>query len=317
MIVAQRGVIRASWPAGASKGEIQPMSNILRVTGFFIASVSGLCSVGACSSDSGGPGSSGSGIKAPCITKPSQVMLMGDSYIAGFNSPPLQPALAALIPDAAQYRNYAIAGMSMASGGIPLNAPTGVQFIPQQYDPEALQADPDVKLVILNGGGNDIMLPPPGSPDCKNMANSTTDPACLKIVQDALDAATRIVTEMSDKGVHDVIYFFYPHLPSVAGGLGGTEANVMLDYVYPKAKALCDSAESVSNGKLRCHFIDLRQPYEVTGAGSISGPKPWTNISDDGVHPTAAGQAITAQQIANVMQANCLGQPASSGCCAQ
>lgn len=290
------------------------MSNILRRLGFF-AAISGLCSVAACSSGNSGSGSSA--VTPPCISKSSQVMLMGDSYITGFNgSPPLQPALAALIPDAAQYRNYAVAGMSMASGGIPLNPPPGVQFIPQQFDPEALQADPDIKLVIMDGGGNDIMLPPAGSPDCKNMADSTTDPGCLKIVQDALDAATKIVTEMSDKGVRDVVYFFYPHLPSVPGGLGGTEANVMLDFVYPQAKALCDSAESKSNGKLRCHFIDLRQPYDVTGPGSITGPKPWTNIYTDGVHPTAAGQVISAQQIFDTMKGSCLGQPASSGCCA-
>lgn len=288
------------------------MSSILRSGGVFIL-CGVLCGITACSSDGGGTSAQAASGKPPCITKPAQVVIMGDSYIAGFNSPPLQPALAALDPNAAGFRNYAVAGMSMASGGIPVGPPPGIKFIPQQFDPEALTADPDIKLVIMNGGGNDIMLPPAGTPDCKNMTTSTTDPGCLKVVQDALDEATRIVTEMAAKGVRDVIYFFYPHLPSVQGGLGGTEANVLMDFVYPKAKALCDSAETKSNGQLRCHFIDLRQPYESTG--SVSGPGPWTNISVDGVHPTAAGQAISAKQIYDTMKAGCLGQSASSGCC--
>jgi hypothetical protein len=111
-----------------------------------------------------------------------------------------------------------------------------------------------------------------------------------------------------------MIYFFYPHLPAVSGGLGGTTSNQLLDYAYTKAGPLCDSAESTTNGQIRCHFIDTRQPFESTG--TVSGAGPWTNIGSDGVHPSAAGQAIIAAQIKKVMDANCLGKDASSGCCA-
>ncbi len=265
----------------------------------------------ACSGDGGDKKIQES--KPWCISKPSQVVMVGDSYIHGFGSPPLRPALAALIPDAANYRDYSVAGMSMAAGGIPVSPPPGIQFVPQQFDPEALQADPDIKLVIMNGGGNDFMLPPAGSPDCKNMADSPTNAACVKIMTDAMDAATKLVTRMYEVGVRDVIYFFYPHLPSVKNGLGGTESNVMMDFAYPKVQALCESALSRSNGQLRCHFIDLRGPFEATG--SAAGPGPWTNFVADGVHPTDAGQAISAQQIKNVMDESCLGKPESSGCC--
>jgi hypothetical protein len=60
--------------------------------------------------------------------------------------------------------------------------------------------------------------------------------------------------------------------------------------------------------------VHERKPFADTG--SIDGPGPWTNISDDGVHPTDAGQAVQATQIVNTMKSACLGQPGSSNCCA-
>jgi lysophospholipase L1-like esterase len=249
--------------------------------------------------------------RPPCISMPSaQVVMIGDSYVTGFGSPPLQPALANLVPDATNYPNYAGAGCSMASGGIC----TGLYGnVPDQFD-AASGEHADIKLVIMNGGGNDVLLPAAGSPDCKNEKGSSMDPGCTSIVKLSLDTATALVMHMADKGVKDVIFFFYPHIPSVDGGLGGTTANEILDYAYPTAADSCNKASAMTDGKINCHFIDMRKPFADTG--SIDGAGPWTNISDDGVHPTDAGQAVQATQIVNVMKSACLGQPASSNCCA-
>jgi lysophospholipase L1-like esterase len=237
-------------------------------------------------------------------------VIIGDSYITGFGSPPLQPELANLVPDANSYPNYAGAGCSMASGGIC----TGLYGnVPAQFDAAAGE-HADIKLVIMNGGGNDVLLPEAGAPDCKNETGSSKDPGCTAIVKLSLDTATSLVMHMADKGVRDVVFFFYPHIPSVDGGLGGTNANEILDYAYPTAADSCNQANAMTGGKINCHFIDMRKPFADTGA--IDGAGPWTNISDDGVHPTDAGQKIQAAQIVDTMKRACVGQPASSDCCA-
>jgi lysophospholipase L1-like esterase len=267
-------------------------------------SASGGASSGGAPS-SGGAGGGGAG-KPPCITKPSEIVLIGDSYITGFSgSPALQPAITTIIPTAAMWRNYAIAGMSMAQGGIPLGNPAGVMYIPDQW-PEAIAADKDIKLVIMDGGGNDALLPPAGSPaaNCKNEANAGTDANCQMLVSTTLTTADKLVQNIASAGVTDIIYFFYPHLPGT-GILSGTNPNAIDDYSAPLVQKDCESANMKTSGKLNCYFIDLRTPFGSDYAANISG---------DGVHPTAAGQTIIATQITNMMKDKCLGQ--SSGCCA-
>jgi hypothetical protein len=127
---------------------------------------------------------------------------------------------------------------------------------------------------------------------------------CRDIVDQALQASDALMQTAADAGVHDTIYFFYPHIPANNGGY--TE---ILDYAEPLVKARCDGGEAATGGRLRCHFVDLIQPFIAAG-----GDRNPANFAGDGIHPSAAGQNIIAQQIANVMQNDCLGQ--SSGCCA-
>src|ERR1700742_634042 len=143
----------------------------------------------------GGAGGGGPSGKNPCVTKQSQIVLIGDSYITGFaGTPALQPALAQMDPDAMMWRNYAIAGISMAQGGIPLGAPAGVSYVPDEFT-EAVGVDKDIKVVVMDGGGNDALLPPGGSPaaNCKNEVNAGTDAACQMLVQTTLTAAEKLV----------------------------------------------------------------------------------------------------------------------------
>jgi hypothetical protein len=49
----------------------------------------------------------GTTAEAPCITSPAaQGAFIGDSYVTGFASPALQPALGALDSQALQFQNY-------------------------------------------------------------------------------------------------------------------------------------------------------------------------------------------------------------------
>jgi lysophospholipase L1-like esterase len=210
-------------------------------------------------------------------------VIIGDSYVTGTGAA-LQPALAALVPAAADYRNYAVGGTSMGNGQIP-----------SQFD-QALQANPDIKLVIMDGGGNDVLVL---NRNCLN-AGSSTDATCQQVVQTAIDVAAQLYQKMSDSGVKDAIYFNYPNLPTTSL-LGGPTSNEILNYSYPLTQASCESSFATTG--LRCHFIDLRPVFE--GHADY--------IGFDGVHPTAAGQAAIAGAIQQKMQSACLGQ--TSGCC--
>jgi lysophospholipase L1-like esterase len=237
----------------------------------------------------------------PCVTASTQGAYIGDSYITGALSPALQPTLDPILQaNGAQsgYINKAVPGYAMGSGGIGL--------IPPEFD-QALLASTDIRLVILDGGGNDILLPAVGSPDCKDMVGSSMNAGCQAIVATAFAAAKTLMMHMAASGVRDVIYFFYPHIPP-STGLSGSNPNEMLDYAYPLASSLCAAAFSDTNGQLTCHFIDLRQPFASMGG--------YSNIGPDDVHPTQSGQTIIATQIWDTMKSACLGQPPSSGCCA-
>jgi lysophospholipase L1-like esterase len=233
----------------------------------------------------------------PCVTKGTQGAFIGDSYITGALSPALQSTLDPMLMmngAVGGYINDAVAGTSMGSGGIAL--------IPPQFD-TALATSKDIRLVIVDGGGNDILLPAMGN--CKNEMGSSKDPVCQMIVETGRAAAKTLMLHMADSGVKDAIYFFYPHIPP-GSVLGGTNPNEMLDYAAPLVKMDCDATLATTGGRMACHFIDLRGPY---------GDAPYSNIGGDGVHPTQSGQTISATQIWNVMKASCLGQPGSSGCC--
>jgi lysophospholipase L1-like esterase len=234
--------------------------------------------------------------KPPCLTTPgTDVLIMGDSYVTGALSPALQPALGALYPAANQFRNVAVAGTSMATGGI-------LGLIPSQFSGMP-------KLVIMDGGGNDILICDAIKfPGCGTMCNTTGSSKlqiCKDIVTQGTAAAKVLFDKMSAAGVKDVIYFFYPHPPVNNGGMKEID-----DYSEPIARAQCDAYGATSNGKTNCWWVSTVKPFADAG-GDINP----ANFAADGIHPSQAGQNIIAKEINNAMKAHCLGQPSSSGCC--
>jgi hypothetical protein len=121
-----------------------------------------------------GNGGQGAGGGSPtggaCITDPaSQAAILGDSYVTGFLTPALQPALQAVDPTIGQYKNYAGAGCSMATGG----ACTGVYGNVPAQATAAHSAQPNLKFAIMDGGGNDILICDAGQfPNCGTLCSS-------------------------------------------------------------------------------------------------------------------------------------------------
>jgi hypothetical protein len=245
---------------------------------------------------SGSGGSAGNPSQPPCESKASQTVIIGDSYI-NWASHTLPADLAREAGET--WRLYAVGGSSMATGGI-------AGFIPDQFE-QALAADPNILFVVMDGGGNDILIPAAtwvGGADCKNNANSPTIPVCQQIVQAAIDRAIKLMDRAASVGVRQVVYFFYPHVPN--GTLvGGQNPNAILDYALPIVRSTCEEARARTGGKLSCYFVDMIPVF--------NGHPEYFAPAD--IHPNATGSAAMAKAIWGAMKSGCVAQKASSGCC--
>jgi hypothetical protein len=123
-------------------------------------------------------------------------------------------------------------------------------------------------------------------------------------VQKAIDTAVSLMGKVVSLGVTDVVYFFYPHVPE-GTLIGGLHPNAILDYALPKVKSACDGAEAMTNGKLRCHFVDLVPVF--------AGHPDWFAPGD--IHPNLTGGQAMAKAVWKEMTDECVGQTAASGCC--
>jgi hypothetical protein len=200
--------------------------------------------------------------------------------------------------------DFAIGGTSMGSGGIGL--------IPPQFE-TALMTHPKIIAVVMDGGGNDILVPDTAmfmhGADCKAMGTmSPSIPDCQAIVKKALDAGTQLFIHMAGKGVKDAIYFFYPKVPT--GTWLAQDPNGMLDYALPLIKAACDGAYDLSikmdpTKPIRCHFVDMVPVFD--------GHPEFFAMND--LHPNSMGSKAMAAAVWAKMKQDCVAQPASSGCC--
>jgi hypothetical protein len=209
----------------------------------------------------------------------------------------------------AQYRHYYIGAASMAWGN-----PNTQFYIPYQFDPMALtdvavMNPSDIKVVIMDGGGNDVLI---GNTSCETTA-PPGNTSCVTTIQTAIDMAQSKMQEMAQKGVKQIIYFFYPHLDTAGGGILQTPApavNDTLDYAYPLAEKICCGSSFTSSltnyscsgepvAGTTCVFIDTRPAFE----GHLAD-----YIKSDKVHPTQAGADVVADLIWTQMQNHCIAQ---------
>jgi lysophospholipase L1-like esterase len=223
-------------------------------------------------------GSAGAGgAMAPCMkgqTKGSQVVMIGDSYIQipGTLQGDIQ-TLARMeggLGASDTYRNYAVSGTSLGNGQIP-----------SQYE-TAKTVSKDIKVVIMDGGGNDVLIL---NPQCLSAKPAANNASCVMTVQNATDAAKKLLDEMAGDGVEDVIYFFYPAVPAVTGDI--------LDYSEPKAADFCNNAT-----KPRCHFVSTKAAF--AGKSGLIGL--------DNIHPTTDGAQLIANLIWDRMTQDCVAQ---------
>jgi len=270
---------------------------------------------GTAGDDGSSPASDGAAPQpAPCPTggvTADQVVMLGDSYFDPlFSNAALDlftdAQNAGALPASTTYRHYYQGGASMNSGSLQFN-------IPYQYENEALTdiavpTPKDIKVVIMDGGGNDVLIndrtcltsPPPGNT------------GCASTIQGAVARAQALMKEAVGNGVQQIVFLFYPHLDTAGGGILPTPApgvNDTLDYAYPLAETACCGAPFVSSlqtysctgvvSGAQCTFIDTRPAFEGHTADYIK---------NDMVHPTPAGAQVIADLIWEAMKANCVAQ---------
>jgi hypothetical protein len=191
---------------------------------------------------SGGPagGSGGGGSCQKGMTKGSEVLMIGESFIAATHEITReierQAKANGSLGQSESYRDNSISGTTLAGGG---------NSIPNQYQ-KGVDAGP-VKYVLMDGGGNDCL-----------QANNPSG---------ALSAAEGLFMNMQENNTEKVLYFFYPD-PI------GSQFNSLkscLDTLRPQMKALCDGLTSP-----KCYWLDLRETWNGHGDYTQDGIHPTT-----------------------------------------
>jgi len=267
-----------------------------------IAPIGGGGGVGGGAGTQGGAGAPMDDHVPPCVTDAKDVVMIGDSYIDWIT----HTFVADMRAEAGQqWPSYAIGGTSMATGGIG--------HIPDQLD-TALAENAKIKAVVMTGGGNDILVADtfmfPDAGMCTSVPNAPMIEDCQKIVKAALDEASALMDDTADAGVRDIVYFFYPHIPG-GGLISGPTPNPLLDYALPRAREVCESSLERTAGRMKCTFVDMVPVFE----GKMGLFADDLSEDGDGVHPNSMGSKVMAKEIWRVMKQECIGQPASSGCC--
>jgi hypothetical protein len=147
---------------------------------------------------------------------------------------------------------------------------------------------PVIDTVIMDGGGNDVLL---GDRSCLTQA-PPANTGCATTVQNVVQEAKTGLAQMAADGVKHIVFFFYPHVETT--GLSGPAANQTLDYAYPLAKAACET-QSI------CVFVDLRPAWPGDPSMYIDP------LLGANVHPNELGsQLIVDNAIWPAMQAGCV-----------
>jgi len=195
----------------------------------------------------------------------SDVITMGDSYMRLNITEGTEVSIERV--SGRDYRNFGVAATMLLSGA---------GAIPTQFD-AALAQNPNIKTVVITGGGNDILL---GNIFCT--VNWTE--SCNQTVRDVGEGHTALRQRMGEAGVEDVIWVHYGYSTN---GISDTPDPVLkpgLDLGRELAAEACRPDDMP-----RCHFIDPVE--ELVG-----------HIRSDGIHPDGEGYDILGQLVWDLMQ---------------
>jgi hypothetical protein len=199
-----------------------------------------------------------------------QVVVLGDTFMAQTHQ------ITAGIEDLARAAGALAAGQRYRDVSSLMNNGLAVadHGILNQF--ERALADAPVEVVIMNGGGADVLAAfceEPLLPTCPAMDAAAT-------------AARELFARMASTGVEHVVYAFYPDPID-------SSIRARMDVLRPLVEAAC------ADSPVPCHFLDLRLPFSGRYA---------EYIMPDGLNPTAAGAVAAADAIWATMREFCVAQ---------
>ena len=196
--------------------------------------------------------------------------------------------------------------------------------IPYQYDVSAkgdlaVSNPKDIQVVIMDGGGNDVLIDQQSCLTDASQAAQMADTACMNAVTNTVARTSKLWQEMATDGVKQIVFFFYPHLDPGGGGLLPTPApgvNLIDDYSAPFYQKICCGSSftptasaytcSGSAPGTSCTFVDTRPAFSGH-SGAFGEPGPDYILSDH-VHPNAMGSQVIAGIVWDAMVAGCVAQ---------
>lgn len=230
----------------------------------------------------GGADGASARAKPPCLKDPSQVAMLGDSYVAA------PSYIGAAIVSAAVADGSLASGQSYQDLSVPGTTVNSGQ-IPSQLD-SALAKYPKLKTYITDGCGNDIIQSlvclAPGS-------DQNSD--CTDIIQECITNFRTMGKKAKAAGVTDVIMFQYPdNVP-----IGGAD---ILRYGVEEGKK---AAAEMSTADFRVYLVDT--------APLMKDHPDW--YVDGLIHVDSNGAKLIGDTIYDLMKDNCIAQPENLGCC--
>jgi hypothetical protein len=253
----------------ASDADCRGLSRSHRCTAGFCragAPEAGLGGAGGAGQDSMSPG--GAGACEHGAVSGNQVVFLGDTFIAATHQITAEVEQlardAGALPVGQRYRDES----TMTTNSLAL---TGHGILTQY---QRAVEDAPVEVVIMNGGGSDMLLGrcDQATPDCP-------------VVAAAGVAVQELFVQMAADGVSDVVYLFYPDADDA-------DLRARMDALRSLVRGACEAAP------LPCVFLDLR-PVFADHAEYLTA---------DGLNPSTEGARATASVIWAAMQRACIAQ---------
>jgi lysophospholipase L1-like esterase len=171
------------------------------------------------------------------------------------------------------FRNYTTSGAQLVGG---ILGPS----LYQQYD-MAMADNPNSRIVLLDGGGNDILLPALAFDpyDCMTQWYEwgRLSRSCKDFIDDIYVDGVNLLNEMHAGGATDVIFLGYYYTKN--GLLWADDLKEAIDYGDTRL------AQGCQNSAANCTFIDPRSTIRDR------------DITIDGVHPNSTGSRKLAELI--------------------
>lgn len=219
------------------------------------------------------------GCDRPQLEKRDCVVMLGDSIFA------LSDEETQFLEELSgvSYRHYYVSGAEM-EGGL-------VTSIPEQYE-KAIR-DGAVRTVIMNGGGNDVLIS--GRKECSTPYGTPLSEDCLDIIDDVKAASEAMLLKMAADGVRNIIWQGYYHSKNSNFWQVSEYTNTVTKQGLVEFQATFPHMKVI--------FVDI-QPYFNKYQSSQ-----YTIF--DGIHPTAKTSEKLANLVWDAMLANDIEQGTS------